>query len=81
MRGVETTDCSCAGDNCALDLTEFGRAEVSAHAFATAFGGTDKHSVPLGSASQIARLGHYSVSGAAGGAGAGALGLAQAALG
>ena len=74
------TDCSCAGDNCALDLTgsDVLRCQLT---LATAFSGTDKHSVPLGSASQIARLGHYSVSGAAGGAGASALGLAQAALG
>lgn len=74
------TDCGCTGDNCALDLTgsDVLRCQLT---LATAMSGTDKHSVPLGSASQIARLGHYSVSGAAGGAGAGALGLARSALG
>jgi hypothetical protein len=74
------TDCGCTGDNCALDLTgsDVLRCQLT---LATAMSGTDKYSVPLGSASQIARLGHYSVSGAAGGAGAGALGLARAALG
>ena len=67
-------------DNCALDLTgsDVLRCQLT---LATAFSGTDKHSVPLGSASQIARLGRYSVSGAANGAGAGALGSAQTALG
>ena len=58
----------------------FGRAEVPAHARHRVQRDGQALGTP-GIKSQIARLGRYSVSGAANGAGAGALGSAQTALG
>ena len=69
--------CTCQGANCALDLTSSD--SLRCHlTIATAFSGTDKHAVPLSSAAQIERLGRYSATKAAGGAGAAALANAKA---
>ena len=65
------TESECAGDaadgakRCALDGRIRPSAAVSAD-IATAFSGTDKHSVPLESAAQVERLGKHSVTGALG---------------
>jgi hypothetical protein len=68
---------TCDGANCLLDLTtpDSLRCHLTV---ATAFSGTDKYSVPLKSAAQIERLGKYSATQAAKGAGASALANAKA---
>ena len=75
--GMES-ECACdaadGANQCALDVVgsvaDALRCQLT---IATAFSGTDKHSVPLESAAQVERLGKYSVTGALRGAGAGAL--------
>jgi len=75
--GTES-ECACdaadGANQCALDVVgsvaDALRCQLT---IATAFSGTDKHSVPLESAAQVERLGKYSVTGALRGAGAGAL--------
>ena len=69
--------CTCSGANCLLDLdtSDSLRCQLTV---AAAFSGTDKHSVPLKSAAQIERLGKYSATQAAKGAGASALNNAKA---
>ena len=73
--------CTCAAassnSNCLLNLetSDSLRCHLTV---ATAFSGTDKHSSPLKSAAQIERLGRYSATAAAKGAGASALANAKA---
>uniref|UniRef100_A0A7S0XG99 EGF-like domain-containing protein n=1 Tax=Mantoniella antarctica TaxID=81844 RepID=A0A7S0XG99_9CHLO len=68
--------CTCTGPTCLLDLTT--TASLRCHlTVATAFSGTDKHSVPLTSGAQIERLGKYSATAAAGSTGATAMAQAQ----
>lgn len=64
--------CTCEGDNCLLDLTA-GDSLRCHLTVAAAFSGTDKFSAPLTSGAQVERLGKYSASQAASGAGTSAL--------
>ena len=68
--GTES-ECACdaadGANRCALDVVgsvaDALRCQLT---IATAFSGTDKHSVPLESAAQVERLGKYSVTGRSG---------------
>jgi len=71
-------DCGCVGgatNGCVLDVADPGDALRCHLTVAAAFSGNDAHKVPLTSFSQIERLGQYSVSGAAKGAGVAAAGM------
>jgi hypothetical protein len=62
-------NCACVGTDCVLDLANAADALRCHLTVATAFSGNDVNKVPLTTFSQIERLGLYSVSGSAKGAG------------
>ena len=66
--GTET-NCGCDGDDCFLNLADPADALRCHLTVAAAFSGDDAHRTPLTTFSQIERLGLYSVSGSAKGAG------------